>query len=92
MGKRTAQNPNFEGMIGRFYSPELQLSKTDASDTEALFYLYLSISSRFVSYPIYDKRDDIDFDIVNFPFLYGEVPCATPFGLNLFALLECPVM
>ena len=23
---------------------------------------------------IYDKRDDFDFDIVNFPFLNGHVP------------------
>ena len=28
----------------------------------------------FVSSKIYDKRDDIDFDIVNFPFLDGDVP------------------
>ena len=29
---------------------------------------------RFVSSKIYDKRDDFDFDIVNFPFLDGDVP------------------
>ena len=23
---------------------------------------------------IYDKRDDFDFDIINFPFLDGDVP------------------
>ena len=26
---------------------------------------------------IYDKRDDFDFDIVNFPFLDGDVPRST---------------
>ena len=44
---------------------------------------------------IYDKRDDFDFDIVNFPFLDGDVP-VLPFTvftfLNLFDLLECLVM
>ena len=29
-----------------------------------------------VSTKIYDKRDDFDFDIVNFPFLDGDVPPA----------------
>ena len=35
--------------------------------------LRLSISNGFVSSKIYDKRDDFDFDIVNFPFLDGDV-------------------
>ena len=42
---------------------------SNTSDTEAHFLdLHLSISNGFVSFKIYDKRDDIDFDIVNFPF------------------------
>ena len=36
--------------------------------------LHRSISNGFVSSKIYDKRDDFDFDIVNFPFLDGDVP------------------
>ena len=43
----------------------------------------------------YDKRDDFDFDIVNFPFLDDDVPRSTLTGfifLNLFGLLECLVM
>ena len=36
--------------------------------------LHLSISDGFVKTKIYDKRDDFDFDIVNFPFLDGDVP------------------
>ena len=31
------------------------------------FLLHLSIANGFVSSKIYDKRDDFDFDIVNFP-------------------------
>ena len=30
--------------------------------------LHLSIANGFVLSKIYDKRDDFDFDIVNFPF------------------------
>ena len=36
--------------------------------------LHLSISNGFVSSKIYDKRDDFDFDKVNFPCLDGAVP------------------
>ena len=45
---------------------------------------------------MFDKRDDFDFDIVNFPFPDGDVPRSTSYGVyifvNLFVLLECPVM
>ena len=62
------------------------------SDTEASFLdLHLSISDGFVQTKIYDKRDDFDFDIVNFPFLDGDVPTVFIF-FSLFDLLECPVM
>ena len=39
--------------------------------------LNLCISHGTVSTKIYDKRDDFDFDIVNFPFLDGDVPRRT---------------
>ena len=39
--------------------------------------LHLSISDGFVKTKIYDKRDNFDFDIVNFPFLNGDVPRST---------------
>ena len=71
-------NPYFEGMINRIYQPELQLNKANTSDTEAPFLvLHLSIANGFVSSKIHDKRDDFDFDIVNFPFLDGDVPRST---------------
>ena len=61
-------------MVSQIYPPELKLNKANTSDTEAPFWdLYLSISNGFVS-KIYDKRYDFDFDIVNFPFLDGDVP------------------
>ena len=68
-------NPYFEGMVNQIYPSVLQLNKANTSDTESPFLdLHLSISNGFVSSKIYDKRDDCDFDIVNFPFLDGVVP------------------
>ena len=75
-------NPDFEGMVNQIYPPELQLNKANTSDTEAPFLdLHLPISNGFVSSKIYDKRDDFDFDIVNFPFLYGDVPRRPSYGV-----------
>ena len=52
------------------------------SDTEAPFLdLNLCKSNGTVSTKIYDKRDDFDFDIVNFPFLDGDVPRRTSYGV-----------
>ena len=77
-------NPYFEGMVNRIYPPELQLNKTNTSDSEAPFLdLHLSISTEFVSSKIYDKRDDFDFDIVNFPFLDGDIPRSTSYGVYI---------
>ena len=45
------------------------LIKPIPHDKEAAFLeLHLSISNDIVSTEIYDKRDNFDFEIVNFPF------------------------
>ena len=50
--------------------------------------MHLSISNRFVSSKIYDKRDDFAFDIVNFPFLDGDVPRPTSYGVYISQLIR----
>ena len=42
----------------------------------------------FVQTEIYDKRDDFDFDIVNFPFLDGDVPLSTSYGVYISQLIR----
>ena len=82
-------NLYFEGMVNRIYLPELQLNKANTSDAEApLLDLHLYISNGFVSSKIYDKRDDFDFDIVNFPFLDGDVPHSTSYGVYISQLIQ----
>ena len=50
--------------------------------------LHLSISNGFVSSKIYDERDDFDFDIVNFPFLDGDVPRHSSYGVYISQLIK----
>ena len=62
-----------EQMVNRIYPAKLPLNKANSPDTEAPFLdLNLSTSNGTVSTKIYDKRDEFDFDIVNFPFLDGN--------------------
>ena len=82
-------NPYFEGMVNQIYPPELQLNKANTSDNEAPFLdLHLSISDSFVSSKIYDKCDDFDFDILNFPFLDGDVPRRLSYGVYISQLIR----
>ena len=48
----------------------------------------LSISNGFVSSKIYDKRDDFDFDIANFPCLDGDVPRSTSYVVYISQLIR----
>ena len=48
----------------------------------------MSISNEIVSTKIYDKRDDFDFKIVNFPFLDGDVPRSTSYGVYISQLIR----
>ena len=62
-------NVYFDNMVSQIYPSELQLDKATTSDTEAAFLdLHSSISNDIVSTKIYDKRDNFNFEVVNFPF------------------------
>ena len=82
-------NIYFDQMLDRIYSTEFQLNRANSSDTEAPFLdLNLCISNGTVSTKIYDKHDDFDFDIVNFPFLDGDVPRGTSYGVYISQLIR----
>ena len=78
-------NVYFDNMVSQIYPSELQLNKANASDTEAAFLdLQMSISNDIVSTKIYD----FDFEIVNFPFLDGDVPRSTSYGVYISQLIR----
>ena len=84
----STDNTYFYGIFKQSYPSELQLNKANLSDTEAPFLdLHLTISDGFVASKR-DKRDDFDFDIVNFPFLVGDIPRATSFGVYISQLIR----
>ena len=76
-------------MVGQIYPTDLQLNKANTSDNEAPFLdLNLSITIGIGSSKIYDKRDDFNFEIVNFLFLDGDVPLSPSYG-DYISQLSC---
>ena len=78
-------NTYVDGMVKQIYASELQLNKTNSSYTEAPF---LDLDLNYSSSKIYDKRDDFDFQTVNFPFLDGDIPGATSYGVYISQLIR----
>ena len=69
-------------MAYRIYPAELHLFRANSSDTEAPFLdLNLSIINGIVSTKPYDKRDNFDYDIVNFPFVDDDIPRRPYYGV-----------
>ena len=65
------------------------MNKANPSDTEFLFLdLDLSIINVIVSSKIYDKRDNFNFELVNFPFLDGDVPRSPSYGVYISQLIR----
>ena len=84
-------NVYFDKMLSQIYPSEHQLNKANTYDTEVVsLNLHLSISNDIVSSKIYDKRNDFDFEIVNFPFYMVVFLALHPMesiSLNSFVLL-----
>ena len=84
-------NVYFDNMVSQICPSELQLNKANTSDTAAAFLdLHWSLSNDIVSTytKIYDKREDFDFEIVDFPLLDGDVPRATLYGVYISHLIR----
>ena len=82
-------NNFFYSKVNHIYPSELQLNKSNVSDTRPHFLeMHLSISDGLVKMKIYEKRDDFDFYIVNFPFLNGDVPRLTSYGVYIPELIR----
>jgi hypothetical protein len=83
-------NSRFGDFVGRIYPIELEIKDTTDTDRSASYLdLHLDIDSegRFKTKP-YDKRDDFNFPIVNFPFICINIPAATVFGVYISQLIQ----
>ena len=56
--------------------------------TEKLHKLELILTNGIVSPEIYDKRNDFNLEIVNFPFLDGDAPRSNSYGVYISQLIR----
>ena len=85
----TVNNSKFEKEICNIYPPELTLKRTSESEIN-LSYLDISISicgGKYVT-EVYDKRDDFNFDIVNFPYMCSNIPAKPTYGVYISQLIR----
>ena len=83
-------NPEFENYLGQMYPAELEIKDTTESTTSASYLdLLLSIGrDGQLHTSIYDKRDDFNFHITNFPFLSSNIPSSPAFGVFISQLIR----
>ena len=72
------------------YPPELEIKDTtDTSKSASYLDRYLKIDNDGqLKSKLYDKRDDFNFPIVNFPFLCSNIPAAPAYGVYISQLIR----
>ena len=83
-------NPKFGDYIDYIYPVELEIKDTTDADHQAS-YLDLDLSynrDKRLQVKLYDKRDDFNFNNVNFPFLSSNIPQSPAYGVYVSQLIR----
>jgi hypothetical protein len=83
-------NSRLGDFVDRIYPIELEIKDTTNTDRSASnLDLHLEIDSegRFRT-QLYDKRDDFNFPIVNFPFICSNIPAAPAYGVYISQMIR----
>ena len=77
-------NKKFGDYVKEFYPSQLTVEKANTSDDLAnyLDLTFIIESNNRLYTKLYDKRDDFDFHIVNFPFLLSNIPFGPSYGVQ----------
>ena len=80
----------FENYLGQMYPAELEIKDTTESTTSASYLDLLLSAGRNGHTSIYDKRDDFNFHITNFPFLSSNtsIPSSPAYGVFISQLIR----
>jgi hypothetical protein len=86
----TLNNSRFGDFVDRIYSIEIEIKDTSDTNRSASYLdLHLEIDSegRLRTKP-YNKRDDLNFPIVNFPFICSNIPAALAYGVYISQMIR----
>jgi hypothetical protein len=77
-------NPRNTEFLPLIYPPELEIKETSDTASSASFLdLYLELDdSCQLSTKIYDKRDDFNFKIINFPNMCSNIPASPAYAIS----------
>jgi hypothetical protein len=83
-------NSRFAEFLPLIYPPELEVKETTDTTSSASFLdLYLEFDdSGQLSTNIYDKRDDFNFKIINFPNMCSNIPASPTYGAYISQLIR----
>ena len=83
-------NSRFGDFADRIYPIVLEIKNTTDTDTSASYIgLHLDIDSEGrLRTKLYDKRDDFNFPIVNFPFICSNIPAVPAYGVYITQLIR----
>ena len=83
-------NSRFAEFLPLIYPPQLEDKETtDTASSESVLDLYLEfVDSGQLSTKIYDKRDDFNFKIINFPNMCSNIPASPAYGAYISQLIR----
>ena len=83
-------NSRFGDFVDRIYPIELEIRDTTDTDRSVSYLdLHLEIDREGrLRTKLYDKRDDFNFPIVNFPFICSNIPTAPAYGVYLSQMIR----
>ena len=83
-------NNKFKDHLHLIYPNELEIKDTtETVNSSSYLDLHLSINNTGRLYTkLYDKRDDFNFQIVNFPFLCSNIPTSPAYGVYISQLIR----
>ena len=81
-------NKKFLDYLKEIYPSQLTVEKANKSDhlADYIDLTFIIDNGSKLSTRLYDKRDDFDFHIVNFPFLSSNIPLATSNNIPLWCV------
>jgi hypothetical protein len=83
-------NSRLGDFVDRIYPVELEIKDTTDTDRSASYLdLHLEIDSEGrLRTKLYNKRDNFNFSIVNFPFICSNIPAAPAYGIYISQLIR----
>jgi hypothetical protein len=83
-------NSRFDNFVDCIYHIELEIKDTTYTDrSDSYLDLHLGIDSKgWLRAKLYDRRDDFNFPIVNFPFICSNIPAAPAYGVYISQLIR----